>query len=666
MYVVGTPYYMSPELFKNKPYNHKSDVWALGCVLYELSTIGKHAFDAQSINGLAQKILKGAYLPVDPRYSKPLRELIKSMLSVIPSHRPSIIQIIKQPLMQKGLKKFVSTVLNTSDNYKTATVHNLMIQIQKLGFTEMLNDINNMKLHAQITQQNISTQSSALLPVLQAQPQSSTNKPLSNITNHSVQHAPPINTRDDNILRALRQQRTREQQKRLDELKVEQTERDRLAAKLALLQQQHKQKQSAGSSKPIVQKQPVSGVKPVIPIVQHSNNNNAPHSNITSSTPSVSIIDKQREFNDKRRAAEQKRIATVQSKLQSNNAAAADAQKLLLEQQREHEQRILNKILADKAEVERVRLERESVAMRIAELDAEQHRLELQSQQHNIQYNSCIPPHSSSNSTHLPVSSPDTHQRVEKMKFYNPSPSPDMNARDRVLYEKQRKKDEIEKQRIQQLQAAAVMNVNDRVKAVEQEKSLYTTSQSSIQHEVGNSRSASPVVHNVSDDRRIQPVQYSELHASVDDDELTRSGNEIAMLQTQLMNMTSAIQYKKNEIQMEQQFHSVYDIDDDTDDNTAVSNSDVGTDDTDKYYDDFIEDINERIESLTHEAVKLVGKKIFKKVYTFLKSIQNDIRYENDHEDILKLNELQKLMGTAYQTKHWQLIDQIIFIEASG
>src|ERR1700712_3913013 len=77
---IGTPYYMSPELFKNKPYNHKSDVWALGCVLYELATVGKHAFDAQAINGLAQKILKGIFLPIAPTYSKSLRDLLKSML----------------------------------------------------------------------------------------------------------------------------------------------------------------------------------------------------------------------------------------------------------------------------------------------------------------------------------------------------------------------------------------------------------------------------------------------------------------------------------------------------------------------------------------------------------------------------------------------------------
>lgn len=43
---IGTPYYMSPEILKKRPYNHKSDVWALGCLLYELLTLN-HAFDAQ-------------------------------------------------------------------------------------------------------------------------------------------------------------------------------------------------------------------------------------------------------------------------------------------------------------------------------------------------------------------------------------------------------------------------------------------------------------------------------------------------------------------------------------------------------------------------------------------------------------------------------------------
>ena len=58
---IGTPYYMSPELFKNKPYSYKSDVWALGCVLYEMCNL-RHAFDAQSINGLAVKKIGRAHV----------------------------------------------------------------------------------------------------------------------------------------------------------------------------------------------------------------------------------------------------------------------------------------------------------------------------------------------------------------------------------------------------------------------------------------------------------------------------------------------------------------------------------------------------------------------------------------------------------------------------
>ncbi|KAJ7424773.1 serine/threonine-protein kinase Nek4 [Willisornis vidua] len=56
--LIGTPYYMSPELFSNKPYNHKSDVWALGCCVYEMATL-KHAFNAKDMNSLVYRIIEG-------------------------------------------------------------------------------------------------------------------------------------------------------------------------------------------------------------------------------------------------------------------------------------------------------------------------------------------------------------------------------------------------------------------------------------------------------------------------------------------------------------------------------------------------------------------------------------------------------------------------------
>lgn len=90
---VGTPYYMSPELFKYQPYSLKSDLWSLGCVIYELCSL-KSAFSAQTINALAIKILKGEYQAVPAKYGKDLAWLIDSLLKVNPEERISIRQIV--------------------------------------------------------------------------------------------------------------------------------------------------------------------------------------------------------------------------------------------------------------------------------------------------------------------------------------------------------------------------------------------------------------------------------------------------------------------------------------------------------------------------------------------------------------------------------------------
>ena len=53
--LAGTPYYMSPEIFANKRYDVKSDMWAVGCILHELATF-QPPFNAQDITGLARKV----------------------------------------------------------------------------------------------------------------------------------------------------------------------------------------------------------------------------------------------------------------------------------------------------------------------------------------------------------------------------------------------------------------------------------------------------------------------------------------------------------------------------------------------------------------------------------------------------------------------------------
>ncbi|GMH93893.1 hypothetical protein TL16_g12749 [Triparma laevis f. inornata] len=102
---IGTPYYMSPEIFKNKPYNHKSDIWALGCVLYEMTTLN-HAFDSNSLNGLASKIVKGKYPRIHPNFNTTLAKLINDMLEVKPSLRPDLEVILKKGFVKRHVCDF--------------------------------------------------------------------------------------------------------------------------------------------------------------------------------------------------------------------------------------------------------------------------------------------------------------------------------------------------------------------------------------------------------------------------------------------------------------------------------------------------------------------------------------------------------------------------------
>jgi len=101
--VIGTPYYMSPELCSNQPYGMQSDVWALGCILYEMCVL-KHAFDATNICGLIFKILNGTFPPISDQYSEEIRDLVSKMLSREPKERPTLVQILKMPLITRAMK----------------------------------------------------------------------------------------------------------------------------------------------------------------------------------------------------------------------------------------------------------------------------------------------------------------------------------------------------------------------------------------------------------------------------------------------------------------------------------------------------------------------------------------------------------------------------------
>mmetsp|Transcript_28141 Transcript_28141/g.45600 ORF Transcript_28141/g.45600 Transcript_28141/m.45600 type:complete len:908 (+) Transcript_28141:221-2944(+) len=107
--LIGSPYYMSPEMCQNRPYNYKSDIWALGCVLYELCTL-KHAFTAQHFPGMVLKILRGSYPPIPTTYSQGLRDLVATMLSKQPEQRPSVTAILNHPIIRLRGLEFLSQI----------------------------------------------------------------------------------------------------------------------------------------------------------------------------------------------------------------------------------------------------------------------------------------------------------------------------------------------------------------------------------------------------------------------------------------------------------------------------------------------------------------------------------------------------------------------------
>ncbi|MCQ2818018.1 MAG: serine/threonine-protein kinase Nek [archaeon] len=91
---IGTPYYLSPELCKDLPYDEKSDVWALGCIIYEMAALC-HPFDSSSQLGLYKKIISENYEEIDDVYSPQLKKMINLLLQKDMSKRPKMRQVIK-------------------------------------------------------------------------------------------------------------------------------------------------------------------------------------------------------------------------------------------------------------------------------------------------------------------------------------------------------------------------------------------------------------------------------------------------------------------------------------------------------------------------------------------------------------------------------------------
>ena len=100
----GTPYYASPEVWRDEPYDGKSDIWSLGCVLYEMIAL-KPPFRAENMQGLYKKVLRGIYPRISKQYSSEIQTVVKSLLQVSAKKRPNWSEILNNPVVKKKIKE---------------------------------------------------------------------------------------------------------------------------------------------------------------------------------------------------------------------------------------------------------------------------------------------------------------------------------------------------------------------------------------------------------------------------------------------------------------------------------------------------------------------------------------------------------------------------------
>jgi NIMA (never in mitosis gene a)-related kinase len=102
----GTPYFMPPEVCKGEPYGEKVDIWAIGCILYELVFL-KKPFESKTISGVFHKIinkpLESTYEDIDDN----IKMLLMAMLDKDPSRRPSIWELSQTPCIHECINNFV-------------------------------------------------------------------------------------------------------------------------------------------------------------------------------------------------------------------------------------------------------------------------------------------------------------------------------------------------------------------------------------------------------------------------------------------------------------------------------------------------------------------------------------------------------------------------------
>jgi len=93
---VGTPLYLAPELVKSQPYDHKIDIWAVGCALYHLAVL-EPPFSGDNLIALGNAIATRKPQKLIPAvYSMKFRSFVEKLMNKNPFERPNATEAIEK------------------------------------------------------------------------------------------------------------------------------------------------------------------------------------------------------------------------------------------------------------------------------------------------------------------------------------------------------------------------------------------------------------------------------------------------------------------------------------------------------------------------------------------------------------------------------------------
>ena len=127
----GTPYYASPEVWQDRPYDLKSDIWSVGCVLFEMCTL-QPPFQGKDMQALFRRICEGSVPNIPPPYSKDINFMVKLMLQQTPKLRPTCFELLSKSQLLKNLPNSLSIDVEQMGEGLIGTIK-VPVNLQQIG-----------------------------------------------------------------------------------------------------------------------------------------------------------------------------------------------------------------------------------------------------------------------------------------------------------------------------------------------------------------------------------------------------------------------------------------------------------------------------------------------------------------------------------------------------